>query len=319
MEELKIVINQELGTISTNFEEVKATLSNQMEIYKELEVTEVNKPERKKDIASLRKVIKAVNDKRISVKNECLKPYLTFEEKARELIDIINQPINTLDNQVKEFEEKQRLDKRAEITKIYESLIGELEENLPLDKLYNSKWENTATSIKSIKAEMAAKIQEVSNNVKVINSMVSDKTEDALEMFWEDLSLSRAIATINNYEDYKRRIIAQQEEKQRQEKEVEEERQRKLRERELERERERVRDEERARIRQEEQIKADAIREVIEEQEAKEQAECEAMAVKKAVGNAGMVTYKIIATVEEFEMIEMYMDSIGVEFLKGDF
>ena len=40
-------------------------MAEQMEIYKSLEVTEENKTERKKDIATLRKMIKAVNDKRI--------------------------------------------------------------------------------------------------------------------------------------------------------------------------------------------------------------------------------------------------------------
>ena len=55
MEELKIVVNQELGVISTNFEEIKKSLSTRMEVYKSLEVTEENKTERKKDIATLRR------------------------------------------------------------------------------------------------------------------------------------------------------------------------------------------------------------------------------------------------------------------------
>ena len=93
MDELKIVINQELGTISTNFEEVKEALTDQMKVYEELKVSESNKPERKKDIATLRKIIKAVTEKKSTVKAECLKPYSEFETKANELIEIINKPI----------------------------------------------------------------------------------------------------------------------------------------------------------------------------------------------------------------------------------
>ena len=63
-----------------------------MEVYKSLEVTEDNKPDRK-DIATLRKVINQVNDKRIGVKKECLKPYEIFEKQATELVTIINEPI----------------------------------------------------------------------------------------------------------------------------------------------------------------------------------------------------------------------------------
>ena len=52
---------------------------------------------------------------------------------------------------------------------------------------------------------------------------------------------------------------------------------------------------------------------------AKEQAEREAMSAKKSMGGTEMITYKIIATPEEFGMVEMYLNSIGVEFLKGEF
>ena len=72
MDELKIVINQELGTISTNFEEVKEALTDQMKVYEELKVSESNKPERKKDIATLRKIIKAVTEKEIHSKSRML-------------------------------------------------------------------------------------------------------------------------------------------------------------------------------------------------------------------------------------------------------
>jgi hypothetical protein len=58
MDELRIVVSQQQGTIITNFDEVKGALSSQMEVYKELEVTEENKAERKKDVATLRKIIK---------------------------------------------------------------------------------------------------------------------------------------------------------------------------------------------------------------------------------------------------------------------
>jgi hypothetical protein len=320
MNELKIEVKQQLGVISTNFEDIKTNLVNQMEIYKELEVTESNKTERKKDIATLRKISKAVSDKRIEVKKECLKPYVEFEEKANQLIQIINEPINIIDNQVKEFEEKQRLEKKEEINKIYNELIGELEENVPLSSIYDDKWENVATSIKSIRSDMSNKIETIQKDVMVIKGMVSDKTQDALDNYWNDLDLSRAISTINSYEEYKRKIIAQQEEKQRIEKEREAEQQRLNKERELERERERVREEERAKIRREEQIKEDARLQAMAEQTAKIKSEQEAMAIQKLSNISNMVsmTYKILATPEELEQIEMYLQSIGVEFERID-
>lgn len=320
MNELNIEIKQQLGVISTNFDDIKINLAEQMKIYKELEVSESNKPERKKDIATLRKMSKAVSDKRIEVKKECLKPYAEFEEKANKLIQIINEPIGIIDSQVKEFEEKQRLEKKAEINKIYNELIGDLEENVPLSLVYDDKWENIATTIKTIKTEMSDKIEAIKQAVIVIKGMVSDKTEDALDNYWIDLDLPRAIATINSYEEYKRRIVAQQEEKHRIEKEREAEQQRLNREKELERERERVREEERARIRKEEQIKEDARLQAMAEQTAKIKAEQESMAVQKQAKSAELIiaTYNVEATPEEHQQIEMYLQSIGVEYERVD-
>lgn len=308
MDELKIVVNQELGVITTNFEEVKGKLLNQMEIYKQLEVTEENKTERKKDIATLRKIIKSINDKRIEVKKACLKPYETFETKATELVNIINEPINMLDNQVKEYEDKQRLQKIEDIKSIYQEIIGDLDDSLSIDMIYDSKWENVSASMKSIREEMAAKIDNIRQSISSLKMMVSDKTEEAINMYLADLDLPKAINFINRYEQQKREIQQRLEEQQRLEKE-----------REIEAERERIRREEREAIAREERIKAEAEAKAKAELEAKEQAEREKLMAKESEGKTDIVTYKIIATQEEFEMVEMYMNSIGVEFIKGDF
>jgi membrane protein involved in colicin uptake len=152
---------------------------------------------------------------------------------------------------------------------------------------------------------MTTKINEIRQNVSVIKSTLSDKTEEALQMYYENLNLATAIAFINRYEQQKREIQARMEEQQRCEKE-----------RELETERERIRREERAKIAQEEQIKADAYKKAQEEQKAKEQAEIEAMAVQKQVNASTIntVTYSVSATPEELEQIEMYLSSIGVDY-----
>lgn len=322
MNDLQIIVSQKQGVISTNFEDIKKELSTQMEIYKELEVTEVNKVERKRDIATLRKMAKAVNDKKVEVKNEFLKPYTVFENNVKQLIEIINEPIGIIDNQVKEFEEKQRLQKQEDINSAFDTIICEyptLIDEIGLVVIYDNRWENATASMKSVKDEMTAKLNTIRDNVALISSMVSDKTEEALRLFWGDLNVAEAVGMINRYEAQKREIQARLEEQQRKDKEAEEERQRLSRDRELEREKQKVRDEEMARIREEERIRNEERIKAQAEQQAREQAEREAMSAKKSEGETEMVTYKIIATSEEFGMVEMYLDSIGVEYLKGEF
>lgn len=303
MQELQIIVNQQTGIITTNFDDVKQALASQMEIYKSLDVTEENKTERKKDVATLRKMIKAVNDKRIEVKKECLKPYEDFEKRARELIDIISEPINLLDNQIKEYEDKQRQEKINTIKQIFTEVAGELAEYIALEQIYDSKWENVATSIKSIREDITAKFIEIHSAITAIKATGSEKVQEALDRYYNNLDLASAITFINQYEQQKREIERRMREQQERERQAE-----------LERERERIRREEREAIEREERIKAGAEAKARAEQEAKERAEREAMAIKHQTGATEKRLYGITATHEEFEQVEMYLSSLGLDY-----
>lgn len=334
MNELQIVVDIKPSLISTNFEDIKSTLSEQTQVYKELEVTEDNKVERKKDVATLRKMAKAVNDKKVEVKNEFLKPYEAFERNVKELIKIINEPIGIIDNQVKEFEEKQRLKKQDDIKAAFEAIIvgyPTLIDEIGLVNVYDNRWENATASMKSVKDEMTAKLNTIRDNVALISSMVSEKTEEALRLFWGDLDVAKAMQMINRYEAQKREIEARMKAQQEAEKE-----------RELERERERVREEERKRIREEERIRdeerrkvAEAEERIREEERAKAATEQERireeerlateqrlMSVKepepvddlKAPFDTYEATYIIYGSEEELRQVEMYLNSLGLDY-----
>jgi hypothetical protein len=302
MNELQIIVKQQQGKITTNFDEVKEALIEQMEIYKELEVTEDNKTERKKDIATLRKMIKAVNSKRIEVKKECLKPYEVFEKQASELVDIINQPIGILDSQVKEFEDKQRLQKITDINTYFDETITgypELIDEIGLTTIYDNRWENAGASMKSIREDIKAKLDKIQADITLIKSMPSDKTEEALRLYWGDLDVAKAITMINRYEQQKKEIeqrIAEQRKKEQEEA--------------IAREVERARQAEREAIEREKQAEQKAI----EREKQARQEELDAMAIKKQDAEVEKRLYGIEATKEEFEQVEMYLNSLGILF-----
>lgn len=302
MNELQIIVNQQQGKITTNFDKVKEILTEQMAIYKELEVTEDNKTERKKDIATLRKMIKAVNSKRIEVKKECLKPYEVFEKQATELVDIINQPIRILDSQVKEFEDKQRLQKIENINELFDEIIlsyPELIDEIGIVTIYDSRWENATTSMKSIREDIAAKLDKIQADITLIKSMPSDKTEEALKLYWGDLDVTKAITMINRYEQQKKEIeqrVAEQRKKEQEEA--------------IAREVERARQAEREAIEREKQAEQKAI----EREKQARQEELDAMAIKKQDAEVEKRLYGIEATKEEFEQVEMYLNSLGILF-----
>jgi len=322
MEELNVIVQQTPGVITTNFAELKLALKEQMQIYKELTVTEENKAERKKDISTLKKIQKAINDERIKQERKYMETFENYKSESKEMIEIINEPILLIDMQVKEMEEKARLLKIAEITEYFNSIIGEdLDEFIPLSKVYDTKWENISVSVNNAKKELSDKVENIRTQAALILAMKSDKEIQALDTLYETLDVTKAITLINNYEQQKKEI----EEIVKRDAELEEQRKAALeraeKERILEEERAKVRREEQERIAAENRIKEEERQRVISEQEEKERVaaaeKLEFMTIKEESGDTELNIYMITATEEECEMLEMYMDSVGIAFQKG--
>lgn len=92
--------------IRFNYEELKAEITSKVEMYKNLVYTGSDQiKDAKADRAALNKLIKAMSDERIRIKKDCLKPYDEFERKIRELTDIVNEPVQLIDKQIKEYEQ----------------------------------------------------------------------------------------------------------------------------------------------------------------------------------------------------------------------
>lgn len=320
MKDLELIVKQEIGAITTNFEEIKANLENEMKEYQDAVVDEANKTERKKTVAMLRKKLVDIKDKKTEVKNMCLKPYLLFEEKANELSEIINKPIGLIDSQIKDLDERQRQEKKIEIRQIFEDSIGELEEIVSLDSIYDKKWENVSTSIKSIKEDISTKIANINQGITVLKANQSDKKNEALDLFLINYDLVKALDFINRYEQQKLEIL------QRQQAQKEKER-----ERELELERERIRKEELSKIAEENRIREEEKNKALLDTERKIEKEKrllaeafeierikEQEALKAQIQEDGedvvLCTYTVNATPSELEQIELYMSSIGIEF-----
>ena len=136
---MEFVMSTDLNTalpkeIGFNFEELKAELSERLEYYNGLVVTETTIKEGKAERAKLSKLREAVEAKRKEVKRECMAPYTDFERKVKELVTIIDAPIAAIDGQIKAFDDLRREEKRAEIQRAYEAIVpGEQRDIIPLE------------------------------------------------------------------------------------------------------------------------------------------------------------------------------------------
>lgn len=172
--ELKINKIQELEPIKFNYEEIKQELVIQLQKYKNIIFEEKDIQEAKKTRADLNRLKKQVNDKKIEVKNELIRPYTDFETKIKELISMIDEPCLEIDKQIKIFEEKQKELKKKEILKIYEENINDLKEILSIQKIWSEKWLNTTYKLRDIELEIIGIINKVKTDLKVIEDMKSE-------------------------------------------------------------------------------------------------------------------------------------------------
>ena len=126
MNELQVVVKQQVGKINWNFEELKTALAAEMEKYTGIVYDDDSIADAKNTVAYLRKLKDSVEERRKEVKKECLKPYDDMEKQVKELTQLIDEPINTIAKQVKDYEEEQRKKKKEEILdKEIEDLIQE--------------------------------------------------------------------------------------------------------------------------------------------------------------------------------------------------
>nr|WP_303098130.1 DUF1351 domain-containing protein [Roseburia inulinivorans] len=215
MEEIRVNVEQKNGVIGFNFEEIKEKLNSELEIYKNMIFTEESKTEAKKTIASLRKLKKSVNDKKLEVKKSFMIPYTNFEAQVKELDNLIDEPINFINNQVEEFERKRVEEKKALISEIYTEIMAEHEEAsgyLPLQRIYDSKWENATTTKKAITETITERVYHVEKDLGIIRSMESEFEDKGIEKYKTTLELSDAIEVMNQYQKQKEEILRRQEE-----------------------------------------------------------------------------------------------------------
>lgn len=218
MEELQVRVEQSPGIITCNFSELKKALQLQMTAYTELQITEDGIKEAKADLATLRKIRKAVDDKRKAVKNEFTAPLTEFEDNVKDLLSVIDEPIGMIDGKLKEFDAKRIEEKQAHLKELYTENIGEFAEYLPYEAVAISKWNNATYSDKDIIYDISEAITKVKSDIEVIKSLGSEIEEECLLAYKKagnDLKI--AIQKNNDYTSAKKLA----EEKVKEEKKVE--------------------------------------------------------------------------------------------------
>ena len=180
MRDLAIVVTPKPGEITANFDEIKEALREQMTAYEVLEVTEENIPERKADVATLRKISKAIDDERKKVKKAYNAPLDAFESQVKELTGIIGEQVDRINEGLDVFEKERINKKRRHILELYKREASEVAEFMPLEKIYGTKWDNKTCSDNEIVSDIQTKVLEVKANLAAIRGLHSKYEEQLI-------------------------------------------------------------------------------------------------------------------------------------------
>lgn len=174
--ELKVEEIKALAPIQFNYEDIKKWITEKAKEYKSMVYTEETITNAKSNRATLNKVAKALNDEKIRIKKEVLKPFEDFESKCKELQGIITDVSNSIDIQVKAFETKEQEEKKKQIEDLFNTYIGDFKELIIFEQIFNQRWLNKTYTIKKIEDEIKHLIAKTTTDLKVIDAQIQDES-----------------------------------------------------------------------------------------------------------------------------------------------
>lgn len=176
--------------ISFNYEELKAELTDKVAFYETLVYTDDQVKDAKADRATLNKLKKTLNDERIRREKEYMQPFNEFKAQVNEIIGIIDKPIAVIDKQVKEFEDQKKAKKQKDIEELFAGMG--FQSFVTLEKIWDPKWLNASTSMKSIEEQMRSRMYEIADDVLTLHNLPEFGFE-ALEIYKQTLDINKAI------------------------------------------------------------------------------------------------------------------------------
>jgi len=176
--------------ISFNYEELKAELTEKVAFYETLVYTDDQIQDAKKERATLNKMKKTLNDERIRREKEYMLPFDKFKAQVNEIIGIIDKPIAVIDKQVKEFEDQKKAKKQKDIEELFAG-IG-FQNFVTIEKIWDPKWLNASTSMKSIEEQMRSRMYQIGNDVLTLHNLPKFGFE-ATEVYKQTLDVNKAI------------------------------------------------------------------------------------------------------------------------------
>lgn len=196
---------ESLPVLVNNKEEFFKYLDSELEKYKDITLTEDSVKDGKATVAYLNNAKKAIDSKRISVKNEILKPYEEIESLCKDVKGRIDGVINPIKTQLDKFEADRIAEKQRQIDTFTKEQLAGIDKPsvvnfiMNCEWVANTSWLNATYSMSKIKKEIQDAIAKILNDIEVLSkTLVDDNIKAiALGVYKETGDVSKTIQAYN--------------------------------------------------------------------------------------------------------------------------
>jgi hypothetical protein len=199
-------LEQSCRAITFNKEEIEEYVKERIGKYEGRYYDETQIREAKADRADLNKFKEAIEAKRKEIKGIYMLPYEKFAEEVGEIVSLINKPIKEIDGQIREYEERQKEEKKGLIESAHAIHITPYENLLSLSKIFNPKWLNTTYKLQDIVKEITGIKIKFEKDIEAIISLKSEYEGQIKDKYIETLDLTAALAEKTRLQEQKNRL-----------------------------------------------------------------------------------------------------------------
>lgn len=199
----EVTIPEEIKVL--NFEELKAELKDKAEYYGSLLYTDEQIKDAKADRAMLNKFKNTANSERIRKEKKYMNPFNQFKSQINELIAIVDKPIAVIDERIAAYNDEQKAQKKKAIEELFAGMG--FQSFVTLEKIWDPKWLNASTSMKSIEEQMRSRMYEIGDNVLRI-SQFPEFSFEAMEAFKETLLIDTAVDVVQKNREMEQKKAA---------------------------------------------------------------------------------------------------------------
>lgn len=202
---MEFQITQSVGQITCNFDELKMELSEKMSVYDNVIVSKDAINVAKSDLANLRKVKIEIDNKRKEAKKIFNQPYDVFEKQVKELIALVDKPIDAINKQLQDYENERIKEKQEHLKKLYDENIGEYADFLPFEKVKRPQWDNKTCTDKDIIFDISGDKTKIIADLDVLKALNSEIYDKLIEKYKANgNNLASAIKMNSDYQSAKK-------------------------------------------------------------------------------------------------------------------